>query len=508
MYIDKPSLEHSLAAMYGTAGHLLKIWFALKHMGLGALDDGVEIDTANSTQSLKRLFSCGASDGRFYIPFAHTPRYLTMKHDASRSIIQTTIQRWATSGSVVTCDPTEFLDISPSFGNKLLVRTGRRYPFGLGVDESGFALENGKRVSIPFNAFSVWYGRATDIPSDQDPVTYLQKNMLDELNISQAERELIFIEDSATVSTQSFVLKDSEIFDACSRFIDGKEEQTSKVYHETFDQYTRKIKSMISGLDKPKWMRSSPADDVKSLIEGGAKALLLYGPPRTGKTRLIDKIVPRNSESRCTIQIHDGWGYDNLIQGLKPGTDGKWNWEDGPLKTALDSGKKFIVLEEINRTAISQALGEVFSLIEDDYRGDSNAISLRNGEKFSIDEDVIFFMTMNTVDKSTEEVDDALMGRVAAVELPPRAEDLSEMLSSNSVPDETRQKIGEVFAEIQSIYPLGHGYFSGLKGEIKDDHVIRYYKARVRPVLANFLGELKAAELAKIDNIVDDVFGS
>jgi hypothetical protein len=117
-------------------------------------------------------------------------------------------------------------------------------------------------------------------------------------------------------------------------------------------------------------------------------------------------------------------------------------------------------------------------------------------------------MTMNTVDKSTEEVDDALMGRVAAVELPPRAEDLSEMLSSNSVPDETRQKIGEVFAEIQSIYPLGHGYFSGLKGEIKDDHVIRYYKARVRPVLANFLGELKAAELAKIDNIVDDVFGS
>ena len=141
--------------MYGTAGHLLKIWFALKHMGLGTQTGGIEVDTSNSTPSLKRLFSCGASDGRFYIPFAHTPRYLTMKHDASRSIIQTTIQRWATSGSVVTCDPTEFLDISSSSGSKLLVSTGRRYPFGLGVDESGFALEDGKRVSIPITAFSI-----------------------------------------------------------------------------------------------------------------------------------------------------------------------------------------------------------------------------------------------------------------------------------------------------------------------------------------------------------------
>lgn len=120
---------------------------------------------------------------------------------------------------------------------------------------------------------------------------------------------------------------------------------------------------------------------------------MLYGPPRTGKTRLIDQIEPRNSEVRCTIQIHDGWGYDNLIQGLKPDADGKWHWEDGPLKAAIEGGKKFIVLEEINRTVISQALGEVFSLIEDSYRGEANAITLRNGQKFSISDDVIFVMT-------------------------------------------------------------------------------------------------------------------
>lgn len=378
----------------------------------------------------------------------------------------------------------------------------------MGVNESGFALEDGTRVSIPITSFSIWYGRTTEIPSNRDPVDFLRKTMLDELNITQAEQELVFVEDSQKISFQSVPLTDQDIFDACAVLINGQAEQSAKVYHESFDQYARKIKGMISGLDKPKWMRSSPADDVRSLIEGGAKAILLYGPPRTGKTRLIDQVVPRDSETRCTIQIHDGWSYDNLIQGLKPDTNGKWQWEDGPLKAAIESGKKFIVLEEVNRTVISQALGEVFSLIEDSYRGKANSITLRNGQRFWIADDIIFIMTMNTVDKSTEEVDDALMGRVASVELPPRAEDLSEMLSQNFVPEEIRRNIGELFAEIQSVYPLGHGYFSGITEEADDAHLIRHYKARVRPVLSNFLGELRRAELEKIDNIVDGMFGN
>jgi 5-methylcytosine-specific restriction enzyme B len=507
MFIDRVTLERSLSTMYGTAGHLLKIWFVLKHMGLGSNPQGVEIDTSNSTPSLSRLFSCGASDGRFYIPFAHTPRWLTIKHDASRSIIQTTIQRWASSGSVVTCDPTEFLDISSAPGNKLLVTPGRRYPFGLGIDESGFALGDGKRVSIPIQAFSIWYGRTTEIPDSSEPINYLVNQMLEELNISQTERELIFIDDNIEVVTQATPLSNQDIFEVCSKFIDGTEKRTAQVFHETFSQYTRKLRSMVSGLDQPIWMRTSPEDEVKALLDSGAKAILLFGPPRTGKTRLIDQLVGRSDDSRCTIQIHDGWGYDNLIQGLKPDSEGRWKWESGPLKVALEQGKKYIVLEEINRTAISQALGEVFSLIEEAYRGEENAILLRSGEKLFIPHDIVFFMTMNTVDKSTEEVDDALMGRVAAVEFPPRPEDLSEMLAANAVPDNMRQPLGALFAEILSVYPIGHGYFSGLRGEVTPLQVIRHYKARIRPVLANFLGELKAEELVRIDNVVDELFG-
>lgn len=507
VFVNSATLKLALGKMYGTAGHLLKIWLTLKHMGLAPGAAPIEIDTANSTTSLKTLFSYGAPDDSFYIPFAHTPRMLTMKHDASRSVIQTNIQRWASSGSVVTCDPTEFLDITGGEGSKLKVSPGRRYPFGLGSGESGFALEDGARVSIPIVSFAVWYGRKTAIPDDEDPASFLVGHMLRDLHVSPSEKAVIFVDDDLAVATRISSLTDAEIFAACEPFIGGEREPTIEVEKEEFSNYTRRVRSMISGLNLPAWLRTSPEEEVRELLKAGATAILLFGPPRTGKTRLVDAIVPRVSKERCTIQIHDGWGYDHLVEGFKPDEDGNWTWKDGPLKEAVETGKTFIVLEEINRTAITQALGEVFSLIEKKYRGNANGITLRSGKKFSIPENVVFMMTMNTVDKSTEDVDDALLGRMAAVEFPPRAEDLNQMLTANGVSAGVRSQLAELYAEILRVYSLGHGYFSDLKGSVNNRQVIEYYKTRVRPVLFNFLGDLKRQELAKIDNLVDEMFG-
>lgn len=506
MFVDRETLGVALQRLYGTAGHLLKIWFTLKHMGLSESSPAIEIDTSNSTDSLKRLFSCGAPDGRFYVPFAHTKRYMTMKHDASRSIIQTTVQRWASSGSVVTCDPTGYLDFGDGGNSKLSVSLGRRYPFGLGFGESGFALQDDKRVCIPITSFAVWYGRQTQIPPESDPIDFLVEDMLQDLRISSAERDLIFVDDDLKVAMQSSRLTDGEIFSVCRPFIDDNKIPMAEVQQETFGAYTRRLRGMISGSELPAWLRTSPADEVKELLRAGAKAVLLYGPPRTGKTRVIDALMPRDCESRCTIQIHDGWGYDHLIEGFKPEEDGTWVWKAGPLKAAIEARKTFIVLEEVNRTDISQALGEVFSLIESQYRGEFNSVTLRSGGRFWIPEDVVFLLTMNTVDKSTEEVDDALFGRIAAVEFPPRAEDFNAMLTSNGVPPSSREQLSALFAEILKVYQLGHGYFAGLSGDVNHRHIICYYKARVRPVLNNYLGDLKRADLATLDNLVDEMF--
>lgn len=505
MYVDEKALRQAVRRLYGTAGHLLKIWLTLKHMGLAPGAPAVEVDTSNSTDSLRRLFSCGASDGSFYIPFAHTPRYLTMKSDASRSIIQTTIQRWGTSGSVVTCDPTSYLDISG--GVNLLVATGRQYPLGLGLGESGFAREENTRVAIPLISFAVWFGRQSEIPRDADPAAFLTEQMLRELNITPSEKELVFVDDDLEVTTGFSRLTDARVFAICQPYIDGEQELGLEVVQtEDFSHYERRVRSVVSGLAAPEWMRKQPDEEVRQLIKTGAKSILLFGPPRTGKTRLIDEIVSRDSKHRSTIQIHDGWGYDYLVEGFRPDKDGRWSWVDGPLKAAVEGGKKFIVLEEINRTRFSEALGEVFSLLEDAYRGKVNGILLRSGREFWIPEDVVFLMAMNTIDKSTEDVDDALFGRVAAVEFPPRAEDLMSMLSKSKVPEGTRQRLGQLFAEILNVYPLGHGYFAGLKGEVTRFQIIEHYRTRIRPVLKSYLGQLKGHELARIDNVVDEIF--
>jgi 5-methylcytosine-specific restriction protein B len=507
MYVSATSLREALRHLYGSAGHLLKIWFALKKMGFREGGSGISIDTSNSTPSLKRLFAYGAPDNGFYVPFAHTPRYLTMKHDAARAIIQTNVQRWATSGSVVTCDPTDFLNIENTPDRGLVAAPARRYPLGLGMGASGFALEDGSRVAIPLTSFAVWYGRQTEIPEDADAPAFLIAHMLSELNISAAEKAAVFVDDALSVETGPAQMSDADIYAICSPFVEGRVEVTAEVHPENFPEYSRRIRSMVSDLNAPVWMRKAPETELRELIESGAKAILLYGPPRTGKTRYIDQLVPRSSIDRCTIQIHDGWGYDHLVEGFKPDGDGKWDWVDGPLKEAIEHSKKFIVLEEINRTSISQSLGEVFSLVEDAYRGEENSIILRSGKKLFIPSDTLIIMTMNTVDKSTEEVDDALMGRVAAVEFPPRSEDLVEMLTHNGVNSEYVQKISEVYIEILDGYPLGHGYFAGINGAISNSDFIRYYKSRVRPVLMNHFGELQKAEIDKIDNVVDQKFG-
>ena len=506
-FVSGPSLEEALARLHGTAGHLLKIWLVLKHMGLAPDAPRIAINTANSTPSLQRLFNCGDRNGNFYVPFAHTPRYASMQRDAARSIIQTNIQRWGTSQSVVGCDPTGYLDIRDRDGIGLSVGCSRRYPEGLGYGGDGFARTDGARVAVPRESFAIWYGRQTPLPDGADPLPYLVSMLQDDLNLTPAEESLIFIPDNIELVTTPHALKDSEIFAAVDRYIQGATPMTAEVIPEDYANYVRKVRAMTDRLDQPAWLRTDPSEDTGRLLDNGAKALLLFGPPRTGKTHYIDNRVPRNSDDRSTIQIHDGWSYDHLIEGFMPNESGEWTWKSGAFKSAIKEEKKFIVLEEVNRTEFSQALGEVFSLIEDAYRGPDNAIVLRSGENFFIPADVTIVMTMNTVDKSTEEIDDALLGRMASVEFPPSVTILSQILDANGVSLDNRTKLAQVFQSIVEIYPLGHGYFADLKGELSSADVLGYYKSRVRPVLKNYLGDLRSDELRPVENLLDELYG-
>jgi hypothetical protein len=111
---------------------------------------------------------------------------------------------------------------------------------------------------------------------------------------------------------------------------------------------------------------------------------------------------------------------------------------------------------------------------------------------------------MNTLDRSTEEIDDALLGRMDALEFAPRVEDLHSLLLDKGVAEDIATKIRELFALILQFYPLGHGYFAPFK---PDTDPIHFYVTRLRPVLQKHLQNYRDQELATIDEKVDQLFG-
>jgi 5-methylcytosine-specific restriction enzyme B len=479
---------------------MLKIWFVLKQMGLTRTNP-VLVTTSSPDEALKKLFSYSDPSRDFFVPFAHTRRFMTMKHDAGRSIIQTSVNRWIDK-TVVETDPTSYLGVTKASGG-ISVSTTRRYPIGLGYGKNGFALEDGAHVQVPDLAFAVWYYRQSDL-TDTSPEAIIAR-LRHDLQLEPSEIEAIFgLDRNWTPTFQSSQLTDAELNGLVTGFLDSaKQKQQIKI--EAEQQYKVRIYSTMSLPEGPQWLREDPGKQLQQLLSAGTKAVLLFGPPRTGKTRAVDKAVPRSDQRRVTIQIHDGWGYDELMLSFRPNEKGEWVWTDGPLLQAIRDGKEYIVLEELNRTQATQALGEVFSLLEQQYRGQACALKLRNGDSFYLPENTIVIATMNTLDKSTEDLDDALLGRFAGIEYPPRVEDLIEMLTTKKVPKEIIAKLAELFATITQVYPLGHGYFAELNG---NQDVISYYRARVRPVLNSHLKGYRDNELANVDEKVDQLFRS
>ncbi|MCJ8506091.1 AAA family ATPase [Kocuria flava] len=496
-YIGELDLQSALRALPGTAGEFFHYWLALKQMGLKP-GVTVMVDTKNGEEPLRRLFDFGSPEGSFYIPFAATPRFQILKDHISRSGLQTNVKQWLDDSG--TMHPGSILKVTRGEdGSGLYVKTQRNYPVGLGTGRDGFASRDGQKVSLPELAWAIWYGRQTEIPDGVDAPGYLRSEMRRELNLSSSEAANVFSTESSPVELilSEYPLTDEDIYRICSDNRLNNKAEIEQV-SDTIEQNQKRVKMNQTVAEGPEWLGKDPQNQIEELLDQGHKAIILYGPPRTGKTRAVQQTLAGTHIER--IQIHDGWGYNELVvgQSLK---NSEFVWERGALVRAIQGGVKAVVLEEANRTNVSQALGEVFSLVEPAYRGEGNAITLPNGEKFFIPEGTAIILTLNNLDKSTEDVDDALYGRFRSIYFPPRVEDLRNILDANGISVQMADKICEFFVGVQKYYPLGHGYFAEFRSNA--DPAL-YYMTAIRPVLANRFGAMRQADLSAIDNLFDE----
>ena len=268
---------------------------------------------------------------------------------------------------------------------------------------------------------------------------------------------------------------------------------------------------------KTAFIDKSLLDDIyQTLME--KKCVILQGAPGVGKTYLAKRIaysrMGLKDDSRIEfVQFHPNYTYEDFVIGYKPNNeskqsegkknDGSFILRDGVFKAFCENAKKasnskkdyYFIIDEINRGNTSKIFGEVFSLIEKNYR--NQRIKLAYSQKsFRIPQNVYIIGLMNTADRSLAMIDFALRRRFRFITIKPAFQSDSFKKYQKEVNNKTFDKViegivvlNETIKKDQSLgegFCIGHSYFCLNPKDVNKGTLYRILEYEIIPMLQEY----------------------
>lgn len=251
--------------------------------------------------------------------------------------------------------------------------------------------------------------------------------------------------------------------------------------------------------------------------------LILYGAPGTGKTyhtvnyalSIIEDIPLKQLEKEPRghllqrfqsyqlegqiqfITFHQSFSYEDFIEGIKPQTTDNqqviYSIENGVFKNIAEKAanhphkdRYVLIIDEINRGNVAAIFGELITLIEPEKRiGSQEMVTIQlpySKIGFAVPPNLYLIGTMNTADRNTEILDNALRRRFDFIEkcpapsLLPTIEtiDLAKLLTT------INQRI-EILLDRNHL--IGHAYLMKIKS-IRD--LQQVFDTKIIPLLQEY----------------------
>lgn len=174
-------------------------------------------------------------------------------------------------------------------------------------------------------------------------------------------------------------------------------------------------------------------------------------------------------------------------------------------------GKNYVlIIDEINRGNVSQILGELITLIEEDKRlGNDEALEVTlpySKDKFGVPPNLYIIGTMNTADRSVEALDTALRRRFGFIEMLPdyELEGLDYEIASSKGSEILSTINNRIEKLLDRDHLIGHSYFL-LSEEEKQDPEIKLLDSFYRNIIP-LLQEYFFGDYSKIGAVLGNGF--